>query len=85
MILALLTIYYGVQILTYNTKFLIAALLLTNALSGEKETSAISASYGPPSSYGAPSYQPPPLLTHYSPPSLEYGAPSVSYKPSYHG
>jgi len=63
----------------------IKALLLTNALSGEKEqTGHISSSYGPPSDYGPPSYEPPPPITHYSPPSEEYGPPSVAYKPTYH-
>ena len=43
----------------------IKALLLSNALSGEKEETGghLSAEYGPPSSYGAPSYEPPPIIS----------------------
>merc|ERR1712025_357605 len=58
----------------------IKALLLSQALSGDKveEEPQIS------SSYGAPSYNPPPVLQSYNPPSYEapsvsYGAPSSSY------
>jgi len=68
----------------------IKALLLSNVLAGEKEEHGghFSPAYGPPSSYGAPSYEPPPIITHYDPPtpSVEYGPPPISYKPrpSYH-
>ena len=54
------------------------ALLLSQALSGDKGGEVVETGYGPPS------YSPPPVISSYdppsySPPSPSYGAPSSSY------
>ena len=54
------------------------ALLLSQALSGDKGGEEVESGYGPPS------YSPPPVIStydppSYSPPSPSYGAPSPSY------